>query len=301
MMKIYFDIPNQLHQLEKIEIYETLLYGFIEKDGISIVEDIQLCDYVILHQSYFKFNKQIIYPNKTIIVDMADDKFLLTDIKCLLYFKRSCIDKKTFKFIKYNIDFIPMSIPIKKSYIEYLKTINLDNQERKNDVCCTHLEIPDNHPCNLNVYRTKIVRYLKNLQKIRPYKFYLGYDKTNIPNARAKLNENYFNTLLNSKIIITCNPDWWDGDYRLWESLASGALVICDKMLTPVTHPFEHKKHLVYYDRENIEELSSLIDYYLKNENERLKIAKEGHEYALKYHKYSDRANEIIDKLKINE
>ena len=298
MLKFYFDIPNKLNVNEKDEIYETLLYGFIEKDNILIVDDIMLSDYVILHQSYFKFNKQIIYPNKTIIIDMADSRDLLTDVKCFLYFKRSCIDKKIFKFIKYSIDIIPISIPIKKSYIEYLQTINLDNRERKNDICCTHLEIPDNHPCNLNMYRTKIVRYLKNLEKITSYKFYLGYDKSNISKARANLDENYFNTLLNSKIIITCNPDWWDGDYRLWESLASGALVICDKMLTPVIHPLEHKKHLIYYDRENIEELSSLIDYYLENENERLKIAKEGHEYALKYHKYSDRANEIINKLK---
>ena len=114
---------------------------------------------------------------------------------------------------------------------------------------------------------------------------------------RAGLNKQYFNTLLNSKIIITCNPDCWEGDYRLFESLASGALVFCDKMLTPVVHPFEHKKHLIYYDRENIDELSSLIDYYLKNENERLKIAKEGCEYALKYHKCSDRVKEIIGKL----
>jgi spore maturation protein CgeB len=68
-------------------------------------------------------------------------------------------------------------------------------------------------------------------------------------------------------------------------------------MLTPTENQFIHKKHLIYYDRDNINNLEKDILYYLTNKNERLKIAKEGHLFALKYHTYKNRANEIINKL----
>tara|TARA_B110001452_G_C15167619_1_gene405890 strand:- start:61 stop:966 length:906 start_codon:yes stop_codon:yes gene_type:complete len=301
MIKIYFPINSQnIH--EKNEIFEILLSGFYENPSVSIVNNIESCDYILLHHSYFKLSNKILYPEKTIIVDMSDSfpkNTLLTDVKCLLYFKRSCIDKKLYKFREYKNPIIPISFPIKKSYIDYLKNekINIVNINRQIDVCCTHLDTSYAGVNNFNVFRTNIVKYLVNLQQQTEYKFHLGYDKTNIPQARGGLNNQYFNTLLNSKIIITCNPDWWDGDYRLWESLASGALVFCDKMLTPVVNPFEHKKHLIYYDRENIDELSLLIEYYLKNDDERKQIALEGYNYAMKYHKYSDRAKEILNHL----
>lgn len=53
MMSIYFDIPSDLDQYEKTEIYETLLYGFQENSNVSIVKDIETCNYIVLHQSYF--------------------------------------------------------------------------------------------------------------------------------------------------------------------------------------------------------------------------------------------------------
>ena len=55
----------------------------------------------------------------------------------------------------------------------------------------------------------------------------------------------------------------------------------------------KNKKHLVYYS--NPQELVYLINYYINNETERNKIAKEGREYCLKYHKFSDRVLEVIE------
>ena len=52
------------------------------------------------------------------------------------------------------------------------------------------------------------------------------------------------------------------------------------------------RKHLVYYN--NIQELETLINYYINHEDEREKIGKEGREYCLKYHKFSDRVDEVL-------
>ena len=43
--------------------------------------------------------------------------------------------------------------------------------------------------------------------------------------------------MLPSKIVVTCNPTGWEGDYRTWEALTSGALILVDKMITPLINP----------------------------------------------------------------
>ena len=60
-------------------------------------------------------------------------------------------------------------------------------------------------------------------------------------------------------------------------------------------YPLINKKHLVYYN--SIEELESLINYYIYNDEERNKIGMEGREFCLKYHKFSDRVMEVINSL----
>jgi len=103
----------------------------------------------------------------------------------------------------------------------------------------------------------------------------------------------YVDKMLRSKIVVNCNPDDWEGDYRLFETLSCGSLALVDKMITPVVNPFEHKKHLGYYD--SLEDLGSQIEYYLDNDDERKKIARDGYEYALEHHKTSDRIDEILE------
>lgn len=49
------------------------------------------------------------------------------------------------------------------------------------------------------------------------------------------------------------------------------------------------------------EELNEKIEFYLKNEESRIRISKKGHEQVWKYHKSDDRAQEIIDILISND
>ena len=108
---------------------------------------------------------------------------------------------------------------------------------------------------------------------------------------------NYYEKMFNSKIVVTCNPDNWEGDYRTWEALSSGALVFVDKMLTPITNPLINEKHIIFYNRNNFQELKEKILFYLNNPDLAKDISQQGNQHALKYHKPSDRIDEILSYL----
>ena len=54
---------------------------------------------------------------------------------------------------------------------------------------------------------------------------------------------------------------------------------------------------VIFYNRNNLLELKEKILFYLKNPELIKKIAKEGNNYALQFHKPSDRIDEILSQL----
>ncbi|OCA83032.1 hypothetical protein A8F94_17970 [Bacillus sp. FJAT-27225] len=59
---------------------------------------------------------------------------------------------------------------------------------------------------------------------------------------------------------------------------------------------FKNHKHLVW--SKGYDETVELMDFYLKNDSAREKVAKKGQRYVYKYHTYEQRAAEIISALK---
>ena len=59
---------------------------------------------------------------------------------------------------------------------------------------------------------------------------------------------------------------------------------------------FVDGEHLVYYN--SFSTLKSKIKFYLEHLSEAQKIATSGYEHAMKYHKTSDRIDEIINTIK---
>ena len=94
-----------------------------------------------------------------------------------------------------------------------------------------------------------------------------------------------------AKIIVTSNPSNWEGDFRLMEAFASGALIFVDDMYVPRPHPFIHDRHIVYYDNNNKTDVFDKLDYYRKNIEHARRIAVNGYLHAMKYH----RATSFID------
>lgn len=79
--------------------------------------------------------------------------------------------------------------------------------------------------------------------------------------------------------------------HRIFEVLACGSLLLTNE-LPEDSRLFEDRKHLVYYNAENIEEL---IAYYLEHEQEREAIAIAGYKEVLAKHTVSHRVRQILD------
>ena len=96
---------------------------------------------------------------------------------------------------------------------------------------------------------------------------------------------------------MTCNPSRWEGDHRTWEAFANGALVFVDRMWTPLTHPLVDGKHCIFYDLsgDGITKLRRKISYFLQETDHAEDIARAGHEFTMKYHRASNRIDEILD------
>ncbi|MDI6810218.1 MAG: glycosyltransferase [archaeon] len=88
-----------------------------------------------------------------------------------------------------------------------------------------------------------------------------------------------------------------DLNMRVFEVMSSGTMLLTDKIDNGIEELFINKKHFVTY--ENEKELDELIQYYLKNEEEREKIAREGQKEVHEKHTYEHRAEQILKTVKV--
>jgi spore maturation protein CgeB len=89
----------------------------------------------------------------------------------------------------------------------------------------------------------------------------------------------------NAQIIVTVNPSDWEGDFRLWESMATGALVFVDPIFAPHPFPLVHGEHIIMFSNMNKTDLWDKLDYYRANPQEARKIAVNGYLHAMKHHR----------------
>jgi len=107
----------------------------------------------------------------------------------------------------------------------------------------------------------------------------------------------YFKILRRSRIVVTCNPSEHEGDHRTWEAFANGALVFVDRTLTPLRYPLIDGEHCIFYELNNrgLSNLRKKIYYFLEHTEEADTIAKAGHKFTMKYHRTTNRIDEILD------
>lgn len=287
MVKIYIE-PNRL-----IGVKKNILYNGLKMNkNVEMVNSKEISDLIILdfRDCDFLLNNNManIYSNKTIILDYRDNCNEIYSIPCLKYFKRSVVDKESLKLKNYNREVIPISYCLRKEVLEMDEFKNIDKYKRDIDISVFFTPNDDS-------YRNRIAQFIQ--ETFKNYNIHIGICGNNGVTGRNQIQMSYFNKMFHSKIVINCNPCDWEGDYRTWESLASGALVFVDRMITPIIHPLIDGTHIIYYDRDNLNDLKEKVLYYLNNEKHRVDIAKEGNYYALNYHKPSDRIDEILSVL----
>ena len=106
----------------------------------------------------------------------------------------------------------------------------------------------------------------------------------------------YLEELSRCKIVLNFRGGGWD-TMRYWEVPAVNTFMISQKPQIHIPNNFEDGKHLIWCS-DSLDDLFDKIDYYLKNESERIKIAQQGKEHLYKYHLNTNRAQFLIDTIK---
>jgi spore maturation protein CgeB len=104
----------------------------------------------------------------------------------------------------------------------------------------------------------------------------------------------YLQELSQCKIVLNFRGGGWD-TMRYWEVPAVSTFMISQKPQIVIPNNFENHGHLVYCSND-LSDLEELCTYYLKHEDEREKIAKQGFEHLKKYHTDVARAEELLMK-----
>ena len=115
--------------------------------------------------------------------------------------------------------------------------------------------------------------------------------------SRTVVDKRYFQNMYNAKFIVTVNPAHWEGDFRLWEAMASGALIFVDRLFTPYQYPLLGGEHVIFYANNNKTDLYHKLDYYREHPTEARKIATQGYLHAMKYHRTINLADYVLRSL----
>jgi hypothetical protein len=109
----------------------------------------------------------------------------------------------------------------------------------------------------------------------------------------------YMQHLNKAKIIVTSNPGTWEGDYRLWESMLSGALVFVDHMTTMplLPYPLLHERHCVFYNISDRAGFNKLLLHYWTHPLEARAIARAGHARVIRHHFPVNRVDYVLSKV----
>lgn len=106
----------------------------------------------------------------------------------------------------------------------------------------------------------------------------------------------YLEELSRCKIVLNFRGGGWD-TMRYWEVPAVNTFMISQKPQIHIPNNFEDGKHVIWCS-DSLDDLFDKIDYFLKNESERIKIAQQGKEHLYKYHLNTNRAKFLIDTIK---
>lgn len=204
-------------------------------------------------------NKQE-YRNKTLVLDEGDGPQVFDmgpGAKPLIIFKRSYIRRDNGKFngympyLKQRGDVLPMTYPVAEAYIRP-KFVHFD--KRSYEIVCSL------RGSNWDPVRLRVRQWVEEWAQARgiPKGKYVAGEVDGL--SRPVVSKSYFDAMHHAKLLVTSNPSGWEGDFRLTEAMASGALVLVDHMMVPRQDPFINKHHILYYDNNDKTNFFQLLD-----------------------------------------
>jgi len=150
--------------------------------------------------------------------------------------------------------------------------------------------------------RTFVDRKLKNRRDITYFTKHhpgqlmgLNYDRVeDLITAKYLIGENFARAISASKIFISSSSRWRIPLQKTFQGMGCGVCTFVDEPIGAKDLGFEDGYNLVYVDKKNV---LDKINYYLRNEEEREIIAKNGLETIRKYHTISLRVRQFINTL----
>ena len=104
----------------------------------------------------------------------------------------------------------------------------------------------------------------------------------------------YVTVFNRSKVVLNqCAAN--DVNFRVFEALACGSLLLTEKVGNGFEELFQDRTHLVMYEKGNIEQIVELARHYAAQEQERERIGHNGRETVLRGHTSVHRAQSILD------
>jgi len=289
-VKIYW-VPGFRENRE----YLLIKQGLRNNPRVRLVnnpEDSEFIFYFYYVNKYREHYKQNFPEEKTIIIDYHDNSTWYFSMPHFAYFKRSWSRSvnegryTTRQAVKHSSNMYPLTMAIMDEFIVS------EDIERDIALSCTLREKERKG----HIDRIRVLRLLESMN----IKGTTQIGQLNRGNMKCFNDErmcDYFRLLKRSRIVVTCNPSKWEGDHRTWEAFANGALVFVDRTLTPLRHPLIDGEHCIFYDLSDrgLQILKHKIFYYLRNPGQANAIAKRGHEFAMKYHRTTNRIDEILE------
>eukprot|EP00606_Chrysophyceae_sp_TOSAG23-5_P001168 GSChrysophyteH2.ASY1.ANO1.735.1 assembled CDS len=160
-----------------------------------------------------------------------------------MYFKRSFVQRRDGKFLNHphlnKQDVYPLTYAITEAYLP-----EVFQMERSTEILCT---------LRGNARMQTRLRVQNWMQE------YVNDTSKGVTNAvvgqinkatRSTLSKDYFDNMHNAQIIVTVSPANWEGDFRLWESLSSGALVFTDPIFVPHPYSLIDGVHCVFFSQQ---------------------------------------------------
>jgi len=286
MIKIYY-VPSCRDLL--CREYRLIKQGLVNNPRVELVDNEKESDFVFLFFTALGHDPQAI-PSKTVFIDYHDWHNLVFPVNCLAYFKRSWVEMvmernwTAKRAIHRPFNFYPLTMAIMDEFI-------IDEDIERDVMLSCMIRPHHNHP-----NRPKVLEFVKKIN-IQGKKQIGALNRGTMYRFNAPDMREYFRLLRRSRMVVTCNPSKWEGDHRTWEAFANGALIFVDKMYTPMTHPLVDGKHCIIYEASDsgLKRLEKQILYFQENIAHAEAIAKEGFDFTMKYHRASNRIDEILN------
>lgn len=273
---------EQFPQVPVTREYKCIYQGLENNKNVLLVDNSNDADFTFCHNMAL----ENLNGNPFVYID-GQDRLMPIPRGAVAYFIRNCVDVSVDRIKskkKYPADnWYPLQSAILDEFC-YESSI-----ERDIDLGC-YLRVFNHEMLN----RQKVMETLEREFRYDSRRIRVGEINNK---GRKTFDKEYNDTLRRTKILVNCSPDPWNGDWRVWESLAAGCLTFIDEMFGVDIHPFIDEKHCIFYDVNDMKGLIDKIKYYMKNEKEANEIAKKGHNHALKYHRSTNRIDEILMRL----